>query len=59
MINIITIDREYGAGGSDIARKLADRLGWKFFHRLFQAVVGIILNSVGVLEGTVERSNAR
>jgi cytidylate kinase len=34
MIRIITIDREYGAGGADIARKLAERLGWKLWDRL-------------------------
>jgi|SRR5579871_112155 len=28
MIRIITIDREYGSGAAEIARKLADRLGW-------------------------------
>ena len=28
MINVITIDREYGSGASDIARKLGARLGW-------------------------------
>lgn len=28
MISVITIDREYGAGGSEIARKLAARLEW-------------------------------
>jgi cytidylate kinase len=27
--DVITLDREFGAGGSDIARKLGDRLGWK------------------------------
>jgi cytidylate kinase len=28
MINIVTIDREYGSGASDIARTLGVRLGW-------------------------------
>jgi cytidylate kinase len=28
MVNVITLDREYGAGGSDVARKLGARLGW-------------------------------
>jgi len=28
MITVITIDREYGSGGSDIARKLGERLKW-------------------------------
>jgi cytidylate kinase len=34
MIRIITIDREYGAGGADIAKRVADRLGWKLWDRL-------------------------
>src|SRR5262249_14636766 len=29
MIRVITIDREYGSGGADIARELADRLRWQ------------------------------
>jgi cytidylate kinase len=33
MIKIITIDREYGAGGADIARKLAEQLGWQLWDR--------------------------
>ncbi len=34
MINIITIEREYGCGGGEIARKIADRLGWKLWDEL-------------------------
>lgn len=34
MIQIITIEREYGCGGGEIARKLADRLGWKLWDEL-------------------------
>jgi cytidylate kinase len=33
MINIITIEREYGCGGGDIARLVADRLGWKLWDQ--------------------------
>jgi len=29
MIRVITIEREYGSGAADIAKKVADRLGWK------------------------------
>lgn len=29
MINVITIDRQYGSGASDIARQLGARLGWE------------------------------
>ena len=34
MIKILTIEREYGSGAADIARKLADRLGWKLWDQL-------------------------
>ncbi len=34
MIHIITIEREYGCGGGEIARKIADRLGWKLWDEL-------------------------
>lgn len=34
MINIITIEREYGCGGGEIARKLSERLGWKLWDEL-------------------------
>lgn len=32
-MKIITIEREYGSGGSFIAEKLAQRLGWKLWDR--------------------------
>jgi len=34
MIRIITVEREYGCGGGEIAQRLADRLGWKLWDRL-------------------------
>jgi len=34
MINVITIDREYGSGAADIACKVAQRLGWKLWDQL-------------------------
>jgi cytidylate kinase len=33
MINVITVEREYGAGGGTIARMLAERLGWSLWDR--------------------------
>jgi cytidylate kinase len=33
-IRIVTLEREYGSGGSDIAEKLAARLGWKLWDQL-------------------------
>ncbi len=32
-MKIITVEREYGSGGSFIAEKLAQRLGWKLWDR--------------------------
>ena len=34
MIRIITVEREYGCGGGEIARLLADNLGWKLWDNL-------------------------
>src|SRR5580700_2016846 len=34
MIRVITIEREYGSGGADIAKRVAGRLGWKLWDQL-------------------------
>jgi cytidylate kinase len=34
MIKIVTIEREYGCGGGEIAQLLAKRLGWKLWDQL-------------------------
>jgi cytidylate kinase len=34
MIKVLTIEREYGSGGADIAGKVAQRLGWKLWDQL-------------------------
>jgi cytidylate kinase len=34
MIRVLTIEREYGSGGADIAKKVAERLGWKLWDQL-------------------------
>lgn len=34
MITIITVEREYGCGGGEIAAQLADRLGWKLWDQI-------------------------
>ncbi len=39
MIKVVTIDREYGCGAPVVARKLADRLGWKVWDRVFTAEI--------------------
>ena len=35
MIKVITIEREYGSGAGEIARRLAERLGWKLWDQAF------------------------
>ena len=32
-MNVITITREYGAGGAELARKLSPALGWELLDR--------------------------
>ena len=34
MIRVLTIDREYGSGGGDIACRVAKRLGWTLYDQL-------------------------
>jgi cytidylate kinase len=34
MIRIVTIEREYGSGGGEIAKLLSERLGWKLWDQL-------------------------
>ena len=34
MIRVITIEREYGSGGAEVARKISERLGWKLWDQL-------------------------
>src|SRR5689334_11522991 len=33
-IRVLTVEREYGSGGGDIAAKLASRLGWELWDQL-------------------------
>ncbi|MBV9770074.1 MAG: cytidylate kinase-like family protein [Bryobacterales bacterium] len=56
MIRTITIEREYGAGGGAIAKKLADRLGWKLWD---QALTSEIARVAQVDQAAVERLDER
>jgi cytidylate kinase len=44
MINIITIEREYGCGGGEIARKIADHLGWKLWDQLLTSEIARLID---------------
>jgi cytidylate kinase len=44
MIKIITIEREYGCGGGEIAQQLAQRLGWKLWYQLLTEEIARLAN---------------
>ena len=56
MIRIITIEREYGCGGGIIAKKVADRLGWKLWDQLMTCEIARLCNCTEAeVEGREER----
>jgi cytidylate kinase len=58
MVNIITIEREYGCGGGDIARLVADRLGWKLWdQRLTEEIARLANCPKAVVEAREERND--
>ena len=56
MIKIITVEREYGCGGGEIAQKIADRLGWKLWDQLLTCEIARRSNC---RESDVERREER
>jgi cytidylate kinase len=56
MIKIITIDREYGCGGAEIAEQLAKHLGWKLWDHLLTEEIARLGNCP---EKIVERREER
>ena len=56
MIRVVTFDREYGCGAADIARKLAERLGWKLWD---QALTDEIARLMDCSCGTVSEHEER
>ena len=44
MVRLVTIEREYGSGGAEIARKVADRLGWKLWDRLLTEEIARLMD---------------
>ena len=44
MIKIITIEREYGCGGGEIAQKLANQIGWKLWDQLLTEEIARLAN---------------
>jgi len=56
VIRIITVEREYGAGGTIIAEKLAHRLGWKLWDQELTAEIARVAH---VDRASVERLDER
>jgi len=58
MINIITIEREYGCGGGEIAQLVANRLGWKLWdQRLTEEIARLANCPKSVVEAREEKND--
>ena len=44
MIKIVTVEREYGCGGGEIAQQLAKHLGWKLWDQLLTEEIARLAN---------------
>src|SRR5690348_8468723 len=58
MVNIITIEREYGCGGGEIAQLVAKRLDWKLWdQRLTEEIARLANCPKAVVEAREERND--
>jgi len=58
MIKIITVEREYGSGGGEIAQLLADRLGWTLWDQLLTEEIAHMVDCPkSVVESHEERND--
>src|SRR5260221_3810457 len=58
MIKIVTIEREYGSGGGEIARSIATQLGWKLWDQLLTEEIARLANCPkAVVEVREERTD--
>ena len=46
-VRVITLDREYGSGGAEIAKALADRLNWKLWDQVLTNAIARELDCEG------------
>lgn len=57
-INIVTVEREYGSGGGEIAQLLAKQLGWKLWdQRLTEEIARLANCPKAVVERREERTD--
>ena len=58
MIRVITIEREFGSGAADIARKLAERLRWQLWdQKLTEEIARRLDCDCGAVEELAERKD--
>ena len=58
MIKIVTIEREYGSGGGEIAQALATRMNWKLYDQLLTEEIARLANcSKAAVEAREERTD--
>ena len=58
MIKIVTIEREYGSGGGEIAQMLSTQLGWKLWDQLLTEEIARLANCPrAVVEVREERTD--
>jgi cytidylate kinase len=58
MIKIVTIEREYGSGGGEIAQQLAKHLGWKLWDQLLTEEIARLADCPkSIVEGREERTD--
>jgi cytidylate kinase len=58
MIKIVTVEREYGCGGGEIALRLAELLGWKLWDHLLTEEIARLANcSQAAVEQREERTD--
>lgn len=58
MIRIVTVEREYGCGGAEIAQRLAERLGWKLWDELLTREIAHLAHcSQAVVQQREERTD--
>jgi cytidylate kinase len=58
MIKIVTIEREYGCGGGEIAQRLAEHLDWKLWdHRLTEEIARLANCPKAVVERREEKND--
>jgi cytidylate kinase len=58
MIKIVTVEREYGCGGGEIAQRLAELLGWKLWdHQLTEEIARLANCSKAAVEEREERTD--